>query len=118
MKNLSQSTVSAFLTYIVLFFFLTSMSFKVDSFCEIQTECPTAAFFVANNGCVAPCEMVFMNCSQGAESYLWDFGDGITSTETNPRHTYNFVGNFTVRLIAFVEGCQSEHIIVVETIDF
>src|SRR5690606_40329721 len=31
-------------------------------------------------------------------SYLWDFGDGQTSTEQNPEHIYTSVGEFAVRL--------------------
>ena len=32
------------------------------------------------------------------DSYLWDFGDGNTSTEANPSHTYATPGNYTVTL--------------------
>jgi parallel beta-helix repeat protein len=31
-------------------------------------------------------------------TWLWDFGDGITSTENNPRHRYDFPGMYTVYL--------------------
>ncbi|MBP7056921.1 PKD domain-containing protein [Candidatus Gracilibacteria bacterium] len=31
-------------------------------------------------------------------SYLWNFGDGKTSTEANPTHIYDTEGNFTVNL--------------------
>ncbi len=31
-------------------------------------------------------------------SYSWDFGDGETSTEQNPSHSYNDMGNYTVSL--------------------
>jgi glucose/arabinose dehydrogenase/PKD repeat protein len=34
----------------------------------------------------------------GGISYAWDFGDGATSTEPNPSHTYAHDGPFTVRL--------------------
>jgi PKD repeat protein len=33
-------------------------------------------------------------------SWLWDFGDGETSTEQNPSHTYGNPGNYTVSLTA------------------
>jgi len=33
-------------------------------------------------------------------SWLWDFGDGSTSTEQNPVHTYESEGAFTVKLTA------------------
>ncbi|MCH8986671.1 PKD domain-containing protein, partial [Patescibacteria group bacterium] len=32
------------------------------------------------------------------ESYLWEFGDGETSTEANPAHIYKQAGTYTVRL--------------------
>lgn len=31
-------------------------------------------------------------------TYSWDFGDGLTSTEVNPAHTYNQAGQYVVRL--------------------
>ena len=31
-------------------------------------------------------------------TYLWDFGDGTTSTERNPRHTYDKEGSYTATL--------------------
>jgi PKD repeat protein len=37
-------------------------------------------------------------CSGNAESYLWDFGDGTTSTEMNPVHVYAKAGTFEVTL--------------------
>lgn len=38
--------------------------------------------------------------------YLWDFGDGETSTEENPSHLYSAPGEYTVTLIATsANGC-------------
>jgi len=34
------------------------------------------------------------------DEWLWDFGDGNTSTEQNPLHTYEEIGNYTVCLTA------------------
>jgi PKD repeat protein len=45
-------------------------------------------------------KVTFTNFSQNATSYSWNFGDGNTSTETNPVHTYAAPGNFTVVLTA------------------
>ncbi|WP_222931438.1 PKD domain-containing protein [Xanthovirga aplysinae] len=44
----------------------------------------------------------FTNESKYADEtkYLWDFGDGNTSTAVNPVHTYHHAGNFTVTLSA------------------
>ena len=38
--------------------------------------------------------------SASPTSWYWDFGDGNTSTQQNPTHTYNNVGLYTVTLIA------------------
>lgn len=49
--------------------------------------------------------MAFTNASQGADSYIWDFGDGSgLSTETNPQHVFPGPGIYTVRLTA-LNGC-------------
>lgn len=43
----------------------------------------------------------FTNLSSGnAQSYVWNFGDGSTSTEKNPLHTYAKSGYYTVTLTA------------------
>jgi PKD repeat protein len=42
--------------------------------------------------------VTFNSTSQGADSYLWNFGDGGTSTEANPVHVYNQSGTYTVTL--------------------
>lgn len=44
--------------------------------------------------------VAFQNSSMGASFYEWHFGDGNTSTATNPVHTYNDTGTYTVMLIA------------------
>lgn len=36
--------------------------------------------------------------SSNASSFLWEFGDGTTSTQPNPEHTFATVGTFNVRL--------------------
>lgn len=50
-------------------------------------------------GC-APFEVNFLNSSTSASDYLWDFGDGNTSTVMNPTYTYTDPGVYTVKLIA------------------
>lgn len=45
-------------------------------------------------------EFVFTNLSLPAgSSYLWDFGDGNTSTDTDPTHLYDEGGIYTVTLV-------------------
>lgn len=50
----------------------------------------------------------FVNTSQNASSYLWDFGDGETSTEINPSHEYLENGDYTVTLTATSDECGSD----------
>lgn len=46
-----------------------------------------------------PHKVRFQNFSGGAAiRFLWDFGDGATSTEDNPTHTYLVEGSYTVKL--------------------
>jgi len=46
----------------------------------------------------------FTNLSSNYESVLWDFGDGITSTDENPTHTYALNGSYTVTLTAITNA--------------
>jgi len=48
---------------------------------------------------------VFTDESSGAQEWSWDFGDGTTSTDRDPTHTYASIDSFTVRLI--VRNCWS-----------
>ncbi len=52
----------------------------------------------------------FTNNSQNATSYLWDFGDGTTSTDSIPLHTYTTAGTFTVTLTAFAGPCSKQQV--------
>lgn len=60
---------------------------------------PTASFTSDPSVCERG-RITFTNTSSGATSYLWDFGDGNTSTAANPSHTYTNPGTYTVQLIA------------------
>lgn len=50
--------------------------------------------------------VIFYSYSYFADSYLWRFGDGETSTEENPYHKYEKEGSYTVSLkVTTSEGC-------------
>lgn len=57
---------------------------------------PRAAFSSAAENLV----VTFTNSSANATSYAWDFGDGGTSTDENPVHTYAEAGDYDVTLTA------------------
>ena len=70
---------------------------------------PIANFTIsATSGCEDYNNICFTNTSQFAATYVWDFGDGNTSSLVNPCHTYNSSGVYTVKLIAVsVYGCSN-----------
>lgn len=58
------------------------------------------ADFSATNGCAnAPINFNNQSVSPANPSYQWQFGDGGTSTQTNPSHSYTQSGVFTVTLV-------------------
>ena len=44
--------------------------------------------------------VTFTNSSTDANTYVWDFDDGNTSTEMDPKHVYKVAGIYTVKLVA------------------
>jgi len=61
----------------------------------------TTALFTCNDPKTQGETVTFTNASIDATSYLWDFGDGSTSTETNPTHAFSTPGNNKVTLTAY-----------------
>ncbi|WP_278379467.1 PKD domain-containing protein [Chryseobacterium arthrosphaerae] len=47
----------------------------------------------------------FTSKTPNATTYLWDFGDGNTSVQQNPLHTYNLPGDYDVKLTT--DACGS-----------
>lgn len=48
------------------------------------------------------------NLSGSLTNFQWSFGDGITSNDPNPTHTYNDTGRFTVTLtVSNEDGCEA-----------
>ena len=69
---------------------------------------PIAAFIASPNSGKAPLVVTFSNRSSGnITGYSWNFGDGSTSSETNPVHTYRQAGTYEVRLTTSGPGGQS-----------
>ena len=66
---------------------------------------PVAAGFTFT---VTGTEATFTNTSINSTGFEWDFGDGNTSTEENPVHTYAADGNYEVTLTASGAGETSK----------
>ncbi|RKX19643.1 MAG: hypothetical protein DRP35_07345, partial [Candidatus Zixiibacteriota bacterium] len=72
-------------------------------------ETPVAAFSVLDSVLYQPQPVAtFLNSSTGADSYLWNFGDGTTSTDVQPWHIYQDTGYFTVTLVAVNNICGND----------
>ena len=70
-----------------------------------DTPGPTAGFTFSNVCVNSPA--TFTNTSTNGVSYDWNMGDGNTSTQTSPTHTYTTAGTYSVRLIVTSSiGCR------------
>lgn len=58
---------------------------------------PVAGFTGSPTSGSAPLTVSFTDTSGGSpETWWWNFGDGSSSTESNPSHTYTLPGTYTV----------------------
>lgn len=63
----------------------------------------------------------FVNCSEGAESFKWNFGDGNSSTQFDPSHSYSSKGMYYTQLEGFNQDggmatSPSEWVIIYDSI--
>lgn len=78
---------------------------------NIHNDFAVAEFVAPPVGCAAY-TVQFHNTGRGTQ-FLWDFGDGTTSSARNPIHTFAAAGDYQVRLIARMTfGCKSADTIV------
>lgn len=61
---------------------------------------PVADFTWKEAEWTAPAEVTFTNQSKKARSFVWTFGDGVSSEEANPRHVFLQSGEYPITLIA------------------
>lgn len=78
------------------------------------TDKPKASFSSPSvlTSCTPPLTVQFNNNSTNAVSYIWDFGDGTTSTLATPQHTYTVGGIYAVSLIAISPGGCSDTLVI------
>lgn len=68
---------------------------------------PLANFIITGNS--EACDFLTLaitNTSTNASDFLWDFGDGTTSTENSPVKHYGNPGQYSLTLIAAYQGCE------------
>jgi len=105
-------TYPAIGTYIVKLIATSSTGCKDSTTTSITVNASPTAGFQVNNAsqCLSGNNFIFTNSSllnPGTLTYLWTFGDGNTSTNTSPSHTYAAAGTYTVKLVASSgQGCK------------
>ena len=83
-----------------------------DTVSVLVVPVPTALFASSINGF----QVSFNNLSFPFSSYVWDFGDGTSSTGISPTHVYADTGTYCVRLIA-ANSCGADTLIECVTIE-
>lgn len=78
---------------------LSVVLFGVIAFASCMKK-PMACCNFSETGTVGQPVSFSSTCSMDASKYKWDFGDGSTSTEANPTHTYLVKGTYTVKFMA------------------
>lgn len=78
----------------------------------VFSQAPTADFSGSPlSACIGSAISFSDQSVQGASpitTWTWDFGDGNSSTTTNPSHTYGAPGTYTVTLVATAQNGQSD----------
>jgi PKD repeat protein len=70
---------------------------------------PFVRFSADRTNGAAPLTVAFTNLTVGvATNFLWNFGDGSSSADIAPVHTFNTIGVFAIRLTATGPGGSSE----------
>ncbi|MCD6522430.1 MAG: PKD domain-containing protein [Candidatus Diapherotrites archaeon] len=86
---------------------------------KCTNDCPTASAS-SNTTSIKVGESVSFDGSNSNDpdgdtlSYVWDFGDGTTSTEQNPTHTFSSSGSYTVTLTVSDGFCTDNDTLTVQ----
>ncbi|MDH5597877.1 MAG: serine hydrolase [Cyclobacteriaceae bacterium] len=64
-----------------------------EDYIAVRKIVPEASFTVNIDSAFSPLTVQFTNTSTHAVVYVWDFGDGTSSTEENPIHTFEYNPN-------------------------
>ncbi|MFM8432718.1 MAG: PKD domain-containing protein, partial [Bacteroidota bacterium] len=81
---------------------------SIGSVGSVSVRGPTAGFSIIQSNCQAG-QVDFADSSRNANSWFWDFGDGNTSNDTVPHHSYaGSVSNYIVtQTVTDTNGCSN-----------
>ncbi|MGN6618342.1 MAG: PKD domain-containing protein [Ilyomonas sp.] len=77
----------------------------IDSLVHLS---PPVANFKPLLNCSSPYDRTFKDYSIGAKTWSWNFGDGTTSSEQSPSHTYTTPGTYFTTLTVTNGSCSYE----------
>ncbi|MEO1438475.1 MAG: PKD domain-containing protein, partial [Bacteroidota bacterium] len=83
--------------------------------CDLQI---VSAFFAPEVQCEDDLTIFFNNQSNGSNNFLWDFGDGTTSTSESVTHTFPDSGLYEITLIAGVGNACADTSIQMVNVQF
>jgi PKD repeat protein len=90
-------------------------AFCKDNYCniifvDIPKYCHSFFTIVPDSSTADPYDFLIYNQSYGNNlQYLWNFGDGSTSTLVNPTHDYAGVGPYQITLYVANDSCHDEY---------
>ncbi|MFN8285888.1 MAG: PKD domain-containing protein [Chitinophagales bacterium] len=86
------------LTFTVVAAMLCSIAL-IHSCAPPAVDKPTACFTLSDDTVTVGATLVITDCSKDGNTYLWDFGDGETSSQNGDvTHVYNSAGTYTITL--------------------
>jgi gliding motility-associated-like protein len=83
-----------------------TLSLTRPAYITSSSAAPVAAFAAPDTICLGNA-VNFTNASTQADQYAWDLGDGNTTTDSDPTHTYTAAGTYSVQLVSS-NSCLSD----------
>jgi subtilisin family serine protease/PKD repeat protein len=81
---------------------------SMDAVIVTVNDLPSSVFTFEPEYPQAGRDVLFSTGGNGSVAWLWDFGDGSTSTEQNPVHVFDELGDYPITLTATsIYGCTS-----------
>jgi PKD repeat protein len=114
--------VATNITLIILIYFVTGSCQPKDDPHDVYVNTPIAGFTWTGNNGAAPVTIQFVNTSENANQFEWDFGDYQTSTARDPQHTYQNTSSEPKNLLVVLKATDSgtglfqrkSHVIVIQ----